>query len=219
MKKSLVVLLVLITLIISSCSNEEGSSSLNEEEQNLDETIEENNNGDEKEEEEEIENDNDSSEDELEGVSGGFETQTEDQLDLIIGDTGKFDTDLTTFEITLENAKIQQEVEGKKSELYGYIILDITVKNTGETSQPVQDLLYGFEVTDNLEMTGYQNYSESYESIDHMTGELGEDEKVSGQFITKIYEAEEYYFRLRSGITGSGASNEVIWTIPAEEAR
>ncbi|AVQ99452.1 hypothetical protein OBCHQ24_10655 [Oceanobacillus iheyensis] len=217
MKKWLVVLFVLLVMVFSACSNEEGSS--NEEEQKLDETIEGNNNGDEKEEEEEIENDNDSSEDESEGVSGGFETQTEDQLDLIIGDTGKFDTDLTTFEITLENAKIQREVEGKKSELYGYIILDITVKNTGETSQPVQDLLYGFEVTDNLEMTGYQNYSDSYESIDHMTGKLGEDEEVSGQFITKIYEAEEYYFRLRLGITGSGASNEVIWTIPAEEAR
>ncbi|GAQ19904.1 ABC transporter substrate-binding protein [Oceanobacillus picturae] len=217
LKKWLVVLLVLITLIISACSDEEGSP--NDEEQNLEETIEGNSNKDEQEDEEK-ENDTSAEEErDSEEASGGFETQTEDQLDLTIGDTGRFDTDLTTFEITLDDAMIQQEVDEKVSEIGGYIILDITVKNTGETTQPVEDLLYGFEVTIALDMTGYQDYAESFASIDEMTGDLKPGEEVSGQYITEVYEAEEYYFRLRSGITASGSSNEVIWTIPDKEVR
>ncbi|CDO01809.1 hypothetical protein BN988_00255 [Oceanobacillus picturae] len=216
MKKRLVVLFVLLVMVFSACSNEEGSS--NEEEQKLDESIEGNNNGEEK--EEEIDNDTSEEDEDSEGVSGGFETQTEDQLDLTIGDTGRFDTDLTTFEITLEDAEIiEGELDGVEPQFDSLILLDITLKNTGEMVYPVQDLMYGFEATDYLEGTGVQNAAEFFDSVKEMTGELAPGEEVSGQFITDIHEAEEYYFRLRSGITGSGASNEVIWTIPAEEAK
>ncbi|GAQ19903.1 ABC transporter substrate-binding protein [Oceanobacillus picturae] len=210
MKKSLVVLLVLIALIISACSEKDTTNK--EEEQNLDESME----GNSDEEQEVEEEDSDSSENE----GGGFETQTEDQLDLTIGDTGRFDTDLTTFEITLNDAEIiEGELDGVESQYDNLILLDITLKNTGEEVHPVQDLMYGFEVTDYLEGTGVQNAAEFFDSVDEMSGELAPGEEISGQFITDIYEAEEYYFRLRSGITGSGASNEVIWTIPEKEAR
>ncbi|MCG3420737.1 hypothetical protein [Oceanobacillus jordanicus] len=217
MKKGLVALLVLIALIISACSDEEGST--NDEEQNLEETIEGNN----KDEQEDEEKENDTSvedEEDSEDVSGPFETQTEDQLDLTIGDTGRFDTDLTTFEITLEDAEIiEGELDGEQPQFDSIILLDITIKNTGEETHPVQDLMYGLEVTSDLRGTGMQNGVEYFDSVEEMTGELASGEEITGQFITEIRDAEEYYFRLRSGITGSGASNEVIWTIPDKEVR
>ncbi|MFD1171470.1 hypothetical protein [Oceanobacillus picturae] len=217
MKKWLVVLLVMVTFVFSACSNEEESS--NDEEQNLDETMEGNNNEDEQEEEEST-NEEDSSKEDEERASGPFETQTEDQLDLTIGDTGRFDTDLTTFEITLEDAEIiEGELDGEQPQFDSIILLDITIKNTGEETHPVQDLMYGLEVTSDLRGTGMQNGAEYFDSVEEMTGELASGEEITGQFITDIRDAEEYYFRLRSGITGSGASNEVIWTIPDKEVR
>jgi hypothetical protein len=210
-----VLLIVVITFILSACGNEEVTNS-NEDEQNLNETIE----GEQKDNEEGEDNGTSSTDDEEDtDRSVGFETSTEDQLDLKIGDKGKLDTDLTTFEITLIGAEIIDEVDDISSQLDGFILLDITLKNTGEETYTAQDLLYGLEVTANLDSTGYQDYSEDFESVKGLEGDVSPGEELSGEFITRIPEAEEYYFRLRSGITGSGASNEVVWTIPAEEAR
>ncbi|MCG3420736.1 DUF4352 domain-containing protein [Oceanobacillus jordanicus] len=218
MKKWLVVLLVIVTLVISACSD--GEDNKGDEEQNLNETMEGNNTSEEeKKGEEETENDSSIEDEDSEDSSGPFETQTEDQLDLAIGDTGKFDTDLTTYEITLNGAEIKSEVDDITSQLDDFIILDITVKNTGDKSHTVQDLLYGLEVTFDLESTGYQDYSEDFPSLEKLEGELSPGEQTSGEFITEIPNAEEYFFRLRSGITGAGSSNEVIWTIPAEQAK
>ncbi|WP_339228215.1 DUF4352 domain-containing protein [Oceanobacillus sp. FSL K6-2867] len=219
MKKMLQILAVLFisTLLLGACSSDDsepseeidnGTTEANDDETNESAETEEDNT-EEKNTEEDTDNDSN---------SGGFNTGTEDQEDLSIGDTGKFDSDLTTYEITLDEAQVLDELDGNTSQLDAYILLDITVKNTGDDAQSVQDLLYGLEVTDNLEMTGYQNYAESFDSVEEMTGELAPGEEVSGQFVTEIYEGENYYFRLRTGIAGSGSSNQVTWVIPAEEA-
>ncbi|MFD1171479.1 hypothetical protein [Oceanobacillus picturae] len=210
-----VLLIVVITIILGACGSEEDTKP-NEDEQNLNETIE----GEQKDNEEGEDNGTSSTDDEEDtDRSVGFETSTEDQLDLKIGDKGKFDTDLTTFEITLNSAEIIDEVDDISSQLDSFIILDITLKNTGEETYTAQDLLYGLEVTAYLDSTGYQDYSEDFESVKGLEGDVSPGEELSGEFITEIPNAEEYFFHLRSGITGTGASNEVVWTIPAEEAK
>ena len=70
-----------------------------------------------------------------------------------------------------------------------------------------------------MDSTGYQDYSEDFESVKGLEGDISPGEELSGEFITEIPKAEEYFCHLRSGSTGTGASNEVVWTIPAEEAR
>ncbi|WP_067727336.1 DUF4352 domain-containing protein [Oceanobacillus damuensis] len=148
-----------------------------------------------------------------------FNSETEDQENLTIGETGRFDSDLTTYEITLENAKIVEELDDTPSQLAGFIILDLTIKNTGEETQSVRDLLYGLEVTSDLERTGYQDYADSFESVEEMAGELKPGDEVSGQWVTMIAEGDTQYFRLRSGVAGSGSSNQVTWIIASEEAK
>lgn len=158
----------------------------------------------------EEESDDDSNSDESRG-------DTEDQEDLSIGDTGRFDTELTTYEITLDRVELLDELDGLTPNRETFILLDITVKNTGEDTQDVQDLIYGLEVTGDLEMTGYQNYAAEFESVEEMTGELASGEEMTGQIITEIYDADPYYFRLRPGMAASGTSNQVTWVIPVEE--
>ncbi|WP_149475438.1 hypothetical protein [Oceanobacillus polygoni] len=166
----------------------------------------------------EIEEDNTEEDTDNDSNNGGFTTGTEDQEDLSIGDTGKFDSDLTTYEITLNSVEIVEELDGTISQFAGIIILDLTVKNTGDETQSVRDLLYGLEVTSDLDRTGYQDYAESFDSVEEMTGELELGEEVSRQWITEITEGETQYFRLRLGIADSVSSNQVTWVIPVEEA-
>ena len=123
-----VLLIVVITFILGACGDEEVTKP-NEAEQNLNETIE----GEQKDNEEGEDYGTSSTHDEEDtDRSVRFETSTEDQLDLRIGDKGKFDTDLTTFEITLNGAEIIDEVDDISSQLDSFILLDITLKNTGE---------------------------------------------------------------------------------------
>lgn len=226
MKKLLLMLTILFvsTVILSACNDEKDKPNGEEDSgENLEETIEGSNNEDndtDKSDDKSTEED-DSASKETDDSSKGekFETETEDQLELSIGDTGKFDSDLTTYEITLDDAEIIEEIDGEQSLADSFILLDLTVKNTGEETYSVEDLLYGLEVTDNPDSSGYQDYSEEFESVEQMTGELAPGEEMSGQYITEIYKSDVYYFRLRSGIAASGSSNQVTWVIPVTDVK
>ncbi|WP_067727335.1 DUF4352 domain-containing protein [Oceanobacillus damuensis] len=213
--------LILCGIILVACSNENNTENNNKANDNETEESEESQSTDitteDSTSESEEQDENTESE---EQTKGGFSTGIEDQLGFAIGDTGQIDSDLTTYEITLDGAKIiEGELDGEESLLDHLILLDITLKNTGEDTQTVKDLMYGLEVTEDMDKTGRQDGAEYFESVEEMTGKLAPGNEVKGQFITDIYEAEEYYFRLRSGISGSGSSNQVIWTIPAEEVQ
>jgi len=92
------------------------------------------------------------------------------------------------------------------------------VKNISDDTQKVEDLLYAMEVTDWLEGNGTGDASEFFD-LEKMQGDLAPGEEMSGQFVTNVYEAEEYYFRKSSGNVAAGSSNQVIWTIKADEAQ
>ncbi|MBB5147058.1 hypothetical protein HNQ35_002275 [Cerasibacillus quisquiliarum] len=75
------------------------------------------------------------------------------------------------------------------------------------------------EVTDNLEGSGFFDASPSFDNVEVLTGTIQPGEEVSGQFITEAYDSEKYYFREDPGNVAAGGSNQVIWTIPADEAK
>ncbi|HLR71573.1 MAG TPA: hypothetical protein VK085_09095, partial [Pseudogracilibacillus sp.] len=110
-------IILLCTLMLGACSNDEDVATdveNNEEESNGLE-----------------ENDKDESESESDDETEDEEKpEVEDQLDLVLGDTGTFDTTLGTYEMTVEHAELSEEVEEEKSTRDGFILLDITIKNT-----------------------------------------------------------------------------------------
>ncbi|WP_067727332.1 DUF4352 domain-containing protein [Oceanobacillus damuensis] len=227
MKKVLITMTILILtmVLLGACSDstEDEETPVNEET-----TADEDTTGDNKEEtdtaaennnkEDQVDEDEETEVKDQGSTNGGFTTGTEDQLDLSIGDTGRFDSDLTTYEITLENAELVDEIDGTASQLDAFLIVELTIKNTGEDTQSTDDLLYGLEVTDNLDMSGYQVYGYNFDgSNDSIKMELAPGKETSGKFYAETYTGDTYYFLLRTGIAGSGSSNQVTWVIPSEE--
>ncbi|MBB5147057.1 hypothetical protein HNQ35_002274 [Cerasibacillus quisquiliarum] len=74
------------------------------------------------------------------------EITTEDQLDLKLGDTGKFDTTLGTYEMTVESAKLLEELDGKEAQFDYLILIDLKLKNTSNHDLDVDDIMTSLEV-------------------------------------------------------------------------
>ena len=146
--------------------------------------------------------------------------QVEDQVGLSIGDTGKFDTVLGSYEMTLDGAKlVGEELEGEKSTRDGFVILDVTIKNTSEHSLLAEDLILSMEVADNLEHSGSTDHADGFDTVEHFDGDIQPGEEKSAQFLTIVDDEDTYYFRKMVGNIASGSSNQVIWTFNADEAR
>ncbi|GIN74207.1 hypothetical protein J14TS2_46820 [Bacillus sp. J14TS2] len=144
----------------------------------------------------------------------------EDQTDLKIGDTGTVQTSIGTYELTVDSAEIVgPELDGVSTELEELIVLDLTFKNVDDQPLSAEDIMSSLGITDILEGSNNHNSAEAYESIDDFEGELASGEERKTQFIADVYTAEEYYFRQNPGIVAAGTSNDVMWTITAEEAR
>ncbi|HEY4601378.1 MAG TPA: hypothetical protein VIG73_08935, partial [Cerasibacillus sp.] len=144
MKKLTLILTALLvsTFILAGCSDDKDE--VKESDNNV--VNEENNDGKDN---EDAEKDDDSKDNNGDSGKRTSEIKTEDQLDLEIGDTGKFDTTLGTYELTVTSAKIiESELDGNEPYDYGFILLDIKIKNTSEQDLKADDIMSSIEITD-----------------------------------------------------------------------
>lgn len=225
MKRLLLLITMLFTMsILIACGDDSDTNEANTAEtEDSTEEIEAADSDDEAEEnqatEEDEENDTES-EESSSSNSGIFQVTVEDQLDLQVGDTGTVQTSIGTFELTVDSAElVGTELDGVETVLEGLIVLDLTFKNIDEQVIIAEDIMSMLGITDDLDGSNNHNNPEAFESIDVFEGELEPGEERQTQFVAHIYDAEEYYFRVDSGNVAAGTSNQVIWTIPAEEAR
>ncbi|MBB5147455.1 hypothetical protein HNQ35_002684 [Cerasibacillus quisquiliarum] len=203
--------LLISTSMLVACSDDKDE--VKESDNNV--VNEENNDGKDN---EDAEKDDDSKDNDDLGKSTS-EITTEDQLDLTLGDTGKFDTTLGTYEMTVESAELLEELDGVESEFDYLILINLSIKNTSDHDLDVEDLMYSMEVTKEIEKSGFGDQAHNFESVKELTGIIKPGEEISGQFITHMFESDEYYFREMEGNVAAGGSNQVIWTIPADEAK
>lgn len=205
LKSKLIYSLLLFSLlfIITACGSQNDDSVVNDDIDLQEVTVEE---------VESEESNMDSTEEEV-------ETTTADQLDLKMGDTGKFETTIATYEITLNGAELLNELDGREPELDSFMLLDLTVKNTSDTTKDVYELVNLLEVTDFLEGSGFSDLSDFFTSIDKFEGEIEPNEEISGQIITHAEDSEQYFVVTSPGVVATGATNDVIWTFTAEETK
>ena len=198
-------IILLCILMLGACSNDEDVAT------DVDNNEEESNDleGNEPDESEK-ESDNETDDEE--------KPEVEDQLDLVLGDTGTFDTTLGTYEMTVEHAELSKEVEEEKSTRDGFILLDITIKNTSDHPLDAEDLIYSMEVTNNLDHSGSTDHADGFDTVEEFNGELEPGDEQSAQFLTIVDDSDEYFFRKTVGNIGGGSSNQVVWTIQADEA-
>lgn len=198
-------IILLCILMLGACSNDEDVAT------DVDNNEEESNDleGNEPDESEK-ESDNETDDEE--------KPEVEDQLDLVLGDTGTFDTTLGTYEMMVEHAELSEEVEEEKSTRDGFILLDITIKNTSDHPLDAEDLIYSMEVTNNLDHSGSTDHADGFDTVEEFNGELEPGDEQSAQFLTIVDDSDEYFFRKTVGNIGGGSSNQVVWTIQADEA-
>ena len=203
--------------LLAACNDSNEDTEENDIQNNETETASEANNEESNEEsnEEEEESNNTESEDDTD-----LEITMEDQEGLGIGDTGTFETVLGDFELTLNSAQlVGEELDGIISELDNLILLELTVKNIDDKALIAEEIMQNMEVTEDLEGSGWSNYAIHFESVEAFEGDINPGEEMTAEFITYAYDAETYYLRQASGTVAAGYNNQVIWEIPAEEAK
>lgn len=207
MRKFLLIFAVFMMSIsmLAACNGEDGNDS-----GQLEEQVDEDNDVNE-------ENDGSATDDQTEDAS---DLDAEDQVDLSLGDTGHFYTDIGSYDMTVTTAELMgYELEGIASQLDDWILLDVTIKNTSDEPLNAEDIIGVMEVTDDLEGSGSIGAVGAFDSVEDFEGEIGPGEEQSGQFITEVFEADPYYFRKISGNIAGGSSNQVIWTIESEDLK
>lgn len=150
--------------------------------------------------------------DESEGVA-------EDQLELKMGDTATVDTTIGTYEITLNNLELKEEVEGEISEIDLFLIADYTLKNLGEETINTIESINVLEATDLLEGPGEPDVSVGFETIAGFEDiDLATGEEAVGQAIYNSYDADTFYIRVVQGLVASGGvKNDVRFTVEKSE--
>src|SRR5690606_8640596 len=196
MKKIIMAITILLffSLILAACGEEKEDSS--EPNQTAPET---NNEQDDNKPEEDSKTDEEDENDSQDSTGADFETGTDDQLDLGIGDTGTFVTLFGTYEVTLVSAKLEDEINGEKSDLDRFIILHFKIKNTRQEPQGFTNIIYSLEVTYDLESSFYSDAAEFFNGYEKMSGTLEPNEEVEGKFLVFVKDSVVYYFRTKPG--------------------
>jgi len=210
---------LLACIVLAACNGE------NEEENNTEEDINETEEASADSEDKELEENEET--DDVEETSeaessdtGMFEVTEEDQLDLVVGDTGVLQTSIGTYELTVDSAEIVgSELGGQETPLDEIILLDLTFKNIGDDVIIAEDIMGILRIGDLYDGSGYSNAAAVYDGVEEFTGEIQPHEEVSTQFVADIITGEEYYFRQRAGAVAADTTNQAVWTIPDEEAR
>ncbi|MGN7312390.1 DUF4352 domain-containing protein [Alkalicoccobacillus gibsonii] len=146
------------------------------------------------------------------------EGRYEDQLDLRIGETGTVETTIGVYSVKVNKVEIVQELDGEMSELDYFVLVDYTLKNKGDEELDAAHSISNLEFTDDLEVSGFPNYAEYYETLSLVEGTLAPGEETTGQGLHDAYENDEYYLRVAGGLVASGAAkNDIRFTFQKNE--
>lgn len=142
------------------------------------------------------------------------EGETEDQLDLEIGDTAVIETTISKFEYTVKAIEIKDEIDSVRPDLDIFVVSDISIKNVSDEVINIEDAIGIFEVTTDLNGGGYGDVSQYYDvGIESIEGELQPDETFEGQLLYEDQSNAEHYIRVKSGlVSSSSVKNQAIWT-------
>ncbi|MEN0642152.1 DUF4352 domain-containing protein [Alkalicoccobacillus gibsonii] len=145
---------------------------------------------------------------------------TEDQLDLAIGDTGTIETTIEKFEMTIESIQMESEIDGETPDLGVFILANVEFKNIHDEALDLQQAVDTFEVTTTEDGGGYGPVSEYYNVvIDAFEGELEPGDTVKGQILFEDQQGDTHYIKVNPGLVASSAvKNQVTWSFTEEDS-
>lgn len=129
------------------------------------------------------------------------------------------ETTIGTAEVTLTSVTFQDTFEDESPELDLFVLANVTVTNMSEHSQSVNDIVSAFEVTPDLEGSGYSEISKHYEGIDTWEGELEPNQTAEGQLLYQSVESPQQIIRVNPGLVSAEAvKQDVRWTFTEEDS-
>ncbi|MBM0066640.1 DUF4352 domain-containing protein [Alkalicoccobacillus gibsonii] len=161
---------------------------------------------------------NDSESEEKEPNLG--EGDTEDQLNLEIGDTGVIETTIEKFEMTINSVTVEKEIDGEKPDLGVFVLADVTFRNIHEEPLDLEQAVGTFEVTTSEDGGGYGPVSEFYNvEVEDLSGDLEPGEEVQGQILFEDNLGDKHYIKVNPGlISASAVKNQVMWKFSEEDS-
>lgn len=143
-----------------------------------------------------------------------------DQVDLKIGDTGQAESTIGKYEITINSVEMKDHLDGKESMFDHFFIMDVTVKNLDDQPLEAIEPINTLELTENLEGSGSNDYSQNYASIKALTGKVEPGQSIDGQAVFHGRESDKYYVTTNVGLLAAGAvKNKTTWTFDKSEAQ
>jgi hypothetical protein len=209
--------LVILSILLVACSDKEDSeavesdTAITEEDNSSEET------GDELTEEESETEDKTETEDaaNTDSPSANSGNLPENQLGLGIGDTATVKNNYSEHEITLNSVEIKEQAGETTSELGNFVIVDLTVLNTGEEAVTADSVFSSTNLASVDNSSGFpwyylegvaEEWPSEIEPGESQTGVLLFDVEVSDQYILNIAEFLD------------GLSNQVSFEFTSEEA-
>ncbi|MEY8749544.1 hypothetical protein [Alkalicoccobacillus gibsonii] len=138
------------------------------------------------------------------------EGEFDNQLDLVIGDTGRVDTLTGAYGVTVDRVELLEDIDGELPELDHFLLVTYTVQNIGDEDLDAREAVDKLESTHRIEGSGYSDNAQYYEQFNAIEGILAPDEQVTGEALYSAYDSEEYFIRVTDGLVGSGAAKNQI---------
>ncbi|MCL7748015.1 DUF4352 domain-containing protein [Halalkalibacter alkaliphilus] len=145
-----------------------------------------------------------------EAQSESQESNAQNTNDILnLGETGVQEGTAGSIEITAHSTQILESYEEFTPSNGVFVIVDISVKNNGETEINGGDITRASLFDDQETMFNSTVYDEF---VEHIYGEINPGETVSGQIIFNHFPSE--YYELVFGYGLSTTVNELRWHIP-----
>ena len=153
-----------------------------------------------------------SSEESSEKESVSHDSTAEGEV-LRLGETGTVESTIGEYEITVESFEFVDEVEGESSLMELFVLVDVSVTNTGDQTLLGEDI--NSAALFNQEGITQEN-TLYYESIELLKGEMAPGESMQGQLLFHQSSSDYYDMVFNYGL--ETVSTELTWRFDAEEA-
>ncbi|MFD1017673.1 DUF4352 domain-containing protein [Thalassobacillus hwangdonensis] len=183
-------LLTALTLVITGCNSDEEEGSTNDQNETDQEMTQ-------PEEEQDSET----------------EDESEKSMELQMGETAELKTTIGEFNLTLVNAKKEEEIEGEQSQLDTFVVTEWEVENASDEPMEIADMVSALDMYAGKDDTGRGWIL--LENQEAWEGTLEPGEKATGELLFELYNSDTYYAGMEYASNDSDLKS-VMWKFSIE---
>ncbi|MBU9724256.1 MULTISPECIES: DUF4352 domain-containing protein [Bacillaceae] len=135
-------------------------------------------------------------------------------LILQLGETGTLEDVLGKYEITVHSVASYEEIEGHTPSNDEFTVVDMTLKNVGDSAVNSEDIATA--VLDRGDLGGTRS-DNKIDEIDNFTEVIDPGESVSGQLLFDYLASDDFPYEIIFGSGVSSTPDEIKWQFTADD--